>query len=126
MLTFEYDTSYEPSMPVATVTLIHPNQSNNLIEVTALVDSGADGTLLPIAILNQINAPLIGDGYMRGVLGTSEPVDIYLIQMQIGLYYAGGVRVVAMSDSNEAILGRDVLNHFVVTLNGLASMVEIT
>ena len=127
MLTFEYDPSYEPLMPVATVTLIHPNQSNNLIEVTALVDSGADGTLLPIAILNQINAPLIGDGYMRGVLGTSEPVDICLVQMQIGPHYVGGIRAAGMPDGSEAIIvGRDVLNHFVVTLNGLASMVEIT
>ena len=113
-------------MPVATITLIHPNQPDNSIEVTALMNSDADGTMLPIAILDQIDAPLIGDGYLRGVVGTSEPVDIYLIRMQIGPYYTGGIRAAGTPDGSEAILGRDVLNHFIVTLNGLANMVEIT
>src|SRR5690554_4304141 len=108
MLTFEYDTSFDPSMPVATVTLIHPNQPDNLMEVTALVDSGADATMLPIAILDQINAPLIGDGYLRGILGTSEAVDIYLVRIQIGPYYTGGIRAAGMPDGSEAILGRDI------------------
>jgi hypothetical protein len=31
-----------------------------------------------------------------------------------------------MTQGNEAILGRDVLNHLVVTLNGLAGVTEIS
>lgn len=36
------------------------------------------------------------------------------------------VDVIADRQGAEAILGRDVLNQFIVTLNGLASMIEIT
>jgi hypothetical protein len=125
MLTFNYDTSYEPAMPVATVTLLHPDKSNLQTECTALIDSGADGTMMPLALLDQFNAPLIGDGHMRGIFGIGELVDIYLVRLQIGSHFTGGVRVVATSNELEPIIGRDVINHFVVTLNGLANTVEI-
>jgi len=34
--------------------------------------------------------------------------------------------VVGGPQRDEIILGRDALNHFIVTLNGLASMIEIS
>jgi hypothetical protein len=36
------------------------------------------------------------------------------------------IQVVGDTEGEEAILGRDVLNQLIVTLNGLASVVEIS
>jgi hypothetical protein len=38
----------------------------------------------------------------------------------------GALRVVAGAEGDEIILGRNVLNQLVVTLNGLANAVEIS
>jgi hypothetical protein len=58
-------------------------------------------------------------------LGESQVADIYLVSLRIGSHLLGAVRVVAGLEGEEIILGRNVLNQLVVTLNGLASTVEI-
>lgn len=63
---------------------------------------------------------------MRGVTGRSLAVDTYLATIQIGSFTSSGLEVIAMTDETEVIIGRDVLNDLIVTLNGLAHIVEIT
>jgi predicted aspartyl protease len=95
--------------------------------LSALVDSGADATLIPVDILNAIKAPFIRTHTMVSVNNTRHTVDIYRLRIRVGagpaLY---GVRAVATPQGGEAILGRDVLNHLIVTLNGLAGVTEIS
>ena len=47
-------------------------------------------------------------------------------QFSLALSRFGKVYAVADPQNNEIVLGRDVLNQFMVTLNGLASAVEIS
>lgn len=126
MMSFDYDTDYDPPAPVVLAEIAHPSQGELKVGCTALVDTGADGTMLPIDLLEQINAPLVGDALMRGVLGAGERVDIFLAQIKIGNYPVGGIRVAAMSVGSEPILGRDVLNQFIITLNGLANIAKFS
>lgn len=51
---------------------------------------------------------------------------MYLAVIQIGPFQVHGIRILADQEGGEAILGRDVLNQLVVTLNGLANMVEVS
>lgn len=125
MITFDYDTDYDPPMPVVSATVIHPDSDNLTANCIALVDSGADGTMFPLDLLEAIDAPIVGDARLRGVLGAGETVDVHLIRLQIGPYDLGGVRAVAMPEGSKPVLGRNVLNQFVITLNGLASVVEV-
>jgi hypothetical protein len=53
-------------------------------------------------------------------------VDLYVISLRIGSYEQSALAVVGGLDTKEAIVGCDVLNHFIVTLNGLAGVTEIT
>jgi hypothetical protein len=53
-------------------------------------------------------------------------VDIYEVSLRVGSYMVSKVYAVADKRNAEVILGRDVLNQFIVTLNGLASTVEIS
>ncbi len=52
-------------------------------------------------------------------------VDIYLATLQIGENWVHSVRVIAV-EGKEAVLGRNVLNHLVITLDGLAEVTEIS
>ena len=49
----------------------------------------------------------------------------FFVQLQIGSSVLPSVEVVGRTGSDETIVGRDVLNQFVVTLNGLANATEI-
>ncbi|NBD36615.1 MAG: hypothetical protein GVY30_11540 [Chloroflexi bacterium] len=107
-------------MPVVDVTVTTPGQQHASMTITALVDSGADGSLIPITILEQVGARYVDKARMRGVLGHSQMVDIYLATLQIGENWVHRV------EGKEAVLGRNVLNHLVITLDGLAEVTEIS
>lgn len=58
--------------------------------------------------------------------GSSQLVNVYLVSLRMGTCLVHGLRVVAVPEQAELILGRNALNHLVVTLNGPASMTEIS
>ena len=120
---FYYDNNFIPAMPVADIVLQHQGKTTRL---RALIDSGADGTMIPRRNLRSINAPYQDQLVMRGVTGERETVDCYLTTVIIGSYVSYGIQAVAIGDHGEAIIGRDVLNNLVVTLDGLAQEVEIS
>lgn len=96
------------------------------IMVSALVDSGADATMFPITLLQQVNARYVGTRNMRGVAGFSFPVNLYSVVVVIGSIEVWGIQAIGMRNSKEAIIGRDVLNQVITTLNGLAYTLEIS
>jgi hypothetical protein len=55
-----YDTSYVPAAPVVGVIVRPYGSAAPETRVIALVDSGADGTLLPVDLLQKIRAPYWG------------------------------------------------------------------
>jgi len=91
-----------------------------------LVDSGADGTIAPLHILKQIQARRVDTVNMRPLRGPVYRVDIYEVELQIGSFRVPQGTGSGRSQNEGMILGRNVLNQFIVTLNGLASMVEIS
>lgn len=96
------------------------------IVLLALVDSGADATIIPLHQLQRIKAKRLGEAYIRGIAGTRIAVVLYRVALRIGPHLVRGVRAVADPSNQNSILGRDVLNQLVVTLNGLASVTEIS
>ena len=122
---YPYSHDYQPAMPVVEVGLGRGGQSEPRRLSLALVDSGADGTLIPVNVLEEIGARLVGAARITSVLGESQLADIYLVSLRVGPALLGAVRVVAGAEGDEILLGRNVLNQLVVTLNGLASTVEI-
>ena len=57
--------------------------------------------------------------------GKRSVVNMYVISMHFGPFEFQERLVGGGLQPNEIIIGRDILNQFVVTLNGLAGMVEI-
>jgi predicted aspartyl protease len=112
-------------MPVVEIKFHMPGRTPSDRTYVALVDSGSDGTLVPIDILEGLGARYVGDAIIRWLWGVSNPVDIYLVSVIVGPQTVHGVRVIAVPEDSEIILGRNVLNHLIVTLNGLAGVTEI-
>ena len=118
---FLYDTSYLPSAPVVKIK-VHAARE---LELVVLVDSGADATMMPVDFLREISATYVKRQRMCGITGVSQQVNLYLVTIQLSLHRLPGIRVIATTSGNEVILGRDALNHLIITLNGLAGVTEI-
>jgi len=112
--------NYYPAMPIAEISLLSNLSGESVVSVMALIDSGADATLLPIDVLESADALLYQTRTMRSVTGHSIPVDTYFTVIQVGPYIVRGIKAVALPAGSEAILGRDVLNQLELTLNGPA------
>jgi len=95
------------------------------IELTVLIDSGADVTLIPIHLLNAIGARQTKTRQLRGVTGIAKRVGLYLVSIYVSTHIIHSVYVVAGDKKAEAILGRDVLNYLIVTLDRPAGVTEI-
>jgi hypothetical protein len=63
---------------------------------------------------------------MRTVTGARSVIDLYSISLQFGPFEFRDLMVAGGMQANEVIIGRDILNQFIITLNGLASVVEIS
>lgn len=125
MHTYEYDSTYTPSMPVVEVEVATFEQMASRFSLPALIDSGSDGSMLPIDILRQIKARRSGRVAMRTITGVRSFVDIYEVWLRVGPHTFPKVRVAADRYNPLMILGRDVLNQMMVVLNGLAATTEI-
>jgi len=123
---FEYSTHYNPAAPIMEIGISAVENSGLQRTITALVDSGADGTMIPINVLRAVGATFVERRNMRGVTGERVRVNLYAIVVYIGSHPIYGIRAVAVPSETEAILGRDALNQLIVTLNGLAYSLEVS
>ena len=122
--TYEYDTIYNPAMPMVEIE-IGRAMENPSLALTALVDSGADATIIPIKHLQEIRARRSRKMWMRGTAGGRISVNLYRVSLQLGPFAQAHLEVVGGTQDSEVIIGRDVLNDLKVTLNGPAYSVEI-
>jgi gag-polyprotein putative aspartyl protease len=123
---FQYNLDYYPPIPVAEVSFITASESLRAGPLLATVDSGADGTIVPISHLNEIKASPTVDMMMRSQWGERRRVLLYLVDVQIGEITLPGIEVVGDDQTDEVILGRDILNRLRVMLDGPINTTTIT
>lgn len=81
--------------------------------------------MLPTAVLTQIQASYVDSVRMSGVTGSVERRDRYRVRLQIGDIVIKGIDAVAVESETGGLIGRDVLNQLIVTLNGLATELTV-
>jgi hypothetical protein len=109
---------FAPPAPLARVALRHPVNGTTQSDVPMLIDSGAEVTLVPLASINAIGVtPLSGDGYeimgFDGSRSVARAVQLDLLFLRRA--FKGRLLVI---DQEWGILGRDILNHVAILLNG--------
>ena len=114
-----YDAAqFDPPAPVATVTLRTRHGETSLSDVLMLIDSGSDISLIPDSAARRLGLRISEQedyqvAAFDGTKSTARSVDCGLIFLRRSFW---GVYLVV--DDPIGILGRDVLNHLSLVLDG--------
>lgn len=122
---FDYNTTYDPPAPFMLITVDGHDPTQNPITIEAFVDSGADGTMLPLDVLQAVGATYETSLWLRGTTGSRQRMDCYTVSIHVETESARAISAVAMPAGSEALIGRDVLNQLVITLHGIAGVTEL-
>lgn len=124
MSDFPYLPTYDPAIPACGVTLT-ARPTGRSQRMTAIVDTGADASLVPEDTLREIGARRAFEARLRSQWGERRQVFLYLVDVQIADLTLPGVYVVGDDRGQECVLGRNVLNRLRILLDGPAALTQI-
>lgn len=122
-MTTPYNKSYTPPFP--TLSIVLGEGSSRVGPVPALIDSGADATLVPIDLLKRIG---VGEGEevtIRSHFGERQAALLFLVPLAIEGTNLVGLYVVGNELTDEIILGRNVLNKLALFLDGPTQQTDL-
>jgi hypothetical protein len=113
---FRYDTQVMPPAPFVETQVINPLTEETL-QLPGKLDTGAAMTVIPRDIVPTLHLEQMGDVLCQGYDGVETPRPLYYVALEVTGYHIPMVEV-TVSPRRDVLLGRDVLNHFILTLNG--------
>lgn len=122
---FQYSTEEFPAIPTLDLRLGAPYGALSIGPLRAYVDTGADATVVPISYLGPLRESISDTKNMRSSWGERREVPIYLLDVGIGDLRFPFIEIVADELGEEIIVGRNVLNKLVLTLDGPQGVLEI-
>lgn len=118
-----YDTRMTPPAAFVDIQVTNPATGASQ-QVRAKLDTGAAGTVLPDVVVAALGLRPEGEALCYGYDRVPVWRPTYYVAIELAGYRIPIVEVVA-SPREDALLGRDVLNHFVITFNGKALTFEL-
>ena len=100
-----------------------PLISGNLL---TQLDTGADRTVIPGELLHQIELARSGSTIVVGFAGRDDDAPIYDVRLTVAGFDPVPIEVLARVDEPWVLLGRDVLNHYRIVLDGPNQTLEIS
>jgi predicted aspartyl protease len=123
MKTF-YSDSFNPPAPAVSVQVSSSEDIAHSPTLLALVDTGSDTTLIPETLADQLRLAPAGEVDVQAYEGTPKTVTFYDVILRVSNLRLVGLSVVTFS-ADYVLLGRDVLNHLCLLLDGPALALEI-
>ena len=114
---FLYDSDFSPPAPVLEITVHHPKTAGLETGVRAQLDPGSDISVLPESAVHAIRLQRDGELEVEGYDGLVARAPLCVVKLEVAGEILPPMSVVVIPRSL-AILGRDVLNQFILTLNG--------
>ncbi len=125
MIRLPYSSDYFPTAPILRVRLGLPDEALRIGPLDALIDTGADGTIVPAYMIEELGAESDNDKILRGYSGEGVVVKMYYLDIAIGKGRFPAVEVAADPRADQVMIGRNLLNKLVITLNGPKQELEI-
>ena len=112
-----YSLDFDPPAPFLLVAISPRAASPTAQSVGALLDTGAEISVIPQHIVDALGLVPYAEMLIESFDSRRQRVDMYAVSLGFAGYHLSPVRVVAFR-ADYAILGRDVLNRFLTTLDG--------
>ncbi|MEW6679553.1 MAG: retropepsin-like aspartic protease [bacterium] len=124
-MVYNYNKSFShiPAPCVGGVTVSSP-QTEGKVVIEGIIESGAEMTVIPKWAIERLELSPVSMVEVRTWDGRISKIPGYLINLSIGNLIIKNLEVVSF-DQDIALLGRDVLNKFVITLDGKRGILEI-
>ncbi|MFZ5821678.1 MAG: hypothetical protein ACOYYJ_17410 [Chloroflexota bacterium] len=124
-MSIPYDTSYIPPAPILNLQLAGPGDASEDKTVAGILDTGSDGTLVPIRYLEAVEAIGVGEAVLHGVLGETRNVQMFEVDIHIEGVILPNVIVVGDDFGDEVVIGRNVLNGLILLLDGKRQITDL-
>jgi len=111
-----------PSLPVI-LRRVEGNVTTEIIP--ALVDTGADFTLAPLAYLRKLQIPKSYQTNVRSHWGEFTSVNVHIADLEVAGELLPAIDIVADKRGKDIILGRDVLNKLILLLDGVHQQTDV-
>ncbi len=112
-----YDHNFDPPAPVVEVTLSNVVQQRRKVAITALVDTGSDVTAIPASLMEALQLYPVSRLQLEDLNARGQIVFSYAIGLSMAELQIPRLEIV-LTGLDHAVLGRDVLNQFHLTLHG--------
>ncbi|HAW50630.1 TPA: hypothetical protein DCX16_06750 [bacterium] len=116
----KYDTTYSHPVPVIELTVSSNSEEKKCI---GIIDSGVEMTCIPEEIVEELRLRLVGIIAVTDFKGQVSEMCTYLANISFGDFNFK-VEVLPIN-GNKVLIGRDILNHLVITLDGKRGICEI-
>lgn len=109
---------FDPPAPFANVQLRNPATNQTWADAPMLLDSGADATLVPRAVIERIGVALIQDTQFEvmGYDGQVKALDIVVLELTSCRRRFTGQYL--LTDESWGIIGRNILNRLSLLFDG--------
>ena len=121
--TFPYSNHYDPPAPVLR-SLVSVPEGGTAVEVVALCDTGADITVVPADVIATLGLAEVDEIQVEPYEGEPVTKSVYAAVVQLPGLGSQIARVIPV-DSQEAILGRDLLNSLRLELDGPSQILRL-
>ncbi|MBI1295683.1 hypothetical protein GC175_12085 [bacterium] len=123
-----YSSQYFPPAPIIPVHIGTADSSGRMGPFDALVDTGADGTFVPISILEALEVPVAYSLHVRSHLSSSpQRMPVFTVDIVLfGSILLPSIDVVGDPRGDSVIVGRNVLNLGHVYLAGPKQTIEVS
>lgn len=125
MIRVPYNAQVQPPAPFLLLELANPLNNTLLADVPAQLDSAADRTVIPLALLTALGLEPIDSVTIGGLGGKVMNLQVFLVSLAIKSLPARPYLIVAHPDEPWVLLGRDVLNSHRLLLDGPNLVLEI-
>lgn len=116
MTSYKYDSSFDPPAPVLPIKF-SPPLTSTYVSAIALIDTGADMTVIPRSLTTKLSLQRVDIAYTQGVWGNVIESPVFSAKLRCETGEIKIIRVISW-DENYAILGRDLINQCKLNLDG--------
>lgn len=122
---YNYNRQLTPPAPFVHVRAAAPASESAVEEIAAQLDSAADRSVIPWVVVESLQLPQLDELPALGFGGHLIWVPTFLVQLTVRSLAPITVEAFASREEPYMLLGRDVLNHFRVVLDGPNLVLEM-